>query len=197
MNIAFFSSHNGSSAHAITDACLSGDILASPVLLISNNPEAKALEWAENKGLKTAILNSKMFPDPAELDAEIADKLEKHRIDLVCCSGYMKLIGPRTLEAVNGRILNVHPALLPKYGGKGMYGSHIHQAVKENGDTETGCTIHLVNDVYDDGQILAQKNVTVTPEDTALDIENKVKAIEPEFYIQTIRKLIKGDIHLD
>jgi phosphoribosylglycinamide formyltransferase-1 len=197
MNFAFLASYNGSSAHAITDACLAGDLIASPVLLISNNEGASALEWAENKGLKTCCLNSVKYPDPSELDAAIAKKLEDQRINMVICSGYMKLIGPRTMDAVDGKILNIHPALLPKYGGKGMYGRHVHQAVKDNADTETGCTIHLVNDEYDEGKILAQKKIAVNPSDTVDDIENKVKAAEPDFYIATLQKILKGDITLD
>ena len=194
MNIAFLASYNGSSAQAITDACLSGDLIAAPSLLITNNANAKALEWAENKGLKTACLNSTTHPDPSDLDQAIAQKLRDHKIGMVVLSGYMKLIGPRTMDAVDGKILNIHPALLPKYGGKGMYGHHVHQAVKDNGDRETGATIHLVSEEYDEGKIIAQKKVEVLPNDSVDMIEEKVKAIEPEFYIDTIRKILKGDI---
>ncbi|HPF78221.1 MAG TPA: phosphoribosylglycinamide formyltransferase [Alphaproteobacteria bacterium] len=194
MNIAFLASYNGSSAQAITDACLSGDLIAAPSLLITNNAHAKALEWAENKGLKTACLNSTTHPDPSDLDQAIAQKLRDHKIGMVVLSGYMKLIGPRTMDAVDGKILNIHPALLPKYGGKGMYGHHVHQAVKDNGDSETGATIHLVSEEYDEGKIIAQKKVKVLPDDSVDMIEEKVKAIEPEFYIDTIRKILKGDI---
>lgn len=196
MNIAFLASYNGSSAHAITDACLNNDIIAAPTLLITNNEGAGALEWAENKGVKGIILNKKTHPDSADLDDAIAKKLQDHKISLVICSGYMKLIGPHTIEAVHGKILNIHPALLPKYGGQGMYGRHVHQAVKESGDTETGATIHLVNGEYDQGPIVAQKTVDVTPTDSVEDIEEKVKAIEPTFYIETLRRIMKGDITL-
>jgi len=194
MNIAFFASYNGSSAHAITDACLSNEIMATPVLLVTNNPDAQALEWAQNKGLKIAIINSQTHQDPSERDEAIAEKLQAHKISLVALSGYMKLIGPRTLNAVNNRMLNIHPALLPKYGGQGMYGSNVHKAVKENGDTETGMTIHQVNDEYDEGKIIAQKKISISPDDSAKDIEENVKSGEPEFYIETIQKIQKGEI---
>jgi len=194
MNLAFFSSYNGSSAHAITDACLENDIIATPVLLITNNPDAKAIEWAENKGLKVAVINAKTHPDPSERDAAIADKLQENKISLVALSGYMKLIGSRTLSAVNERMLNIHPALLPKYGGKGMYGSNVHKAVKENGESETGITIHQVNDEYDEGKIIAQKIIPVAETDSAEDIESNVRNAEPEFYVETIRKIQKGQI---
>ena len=196
MNIAFFASYNGSSAHAITDACLKSDLIASPVLLISNNKSATAIQWAENKGVKTFILNSATHPDPVDLDHAIADKLKEHKINIVCCSGYMKLIGTKTIHAVSGKILNIHPALLPKYGGKGMYGDHVHQAVKDNGDSATGSTIHLVNDKYDEGHILAQNHIALSSTDTATDIANKVKNAEPQFYVDTLRQILKGDIAL-
>jgi phosphoribosylglycinamide formyltransferase-1 len=192
-NLAFFASYNGSSAQVITDACFHGDLIASPILLITNNPNAKALEWAKEKGLKTVLLNNQ---DAMKLDQQIAQKLQQHKIDMVCCSGYMKLIGGQTIAAVHGRILNIHPALLPKYGGKGMYGSYVHQAVKESGDTKTGCTIHLVSDEYDKGKVLAQKTISIIPQDTVLDIEEKIKAIEPKFYIETLNKILKNKISL-
>ena len=176
MNLAFFASYNGSSAHAITDACLEGEIIAAPTLLITNNPEAKALEWAENKGLKTAIINAKTHEDAQERDQAIADKLVENKITLVALSGYMKLIGSDIINAVDGNIINIHPALLPKYGGQGMFGSNVHQAVKNNNESETGITIHQVNEQYDEGKILAQKKIPLTPEDSAADIEEKVKA---------------------
>lgn len=196
MNIAFLASYNGSSAKAITDACFNGDLIASPTLLITNNASAGALEWAENMGLKTAVLNSVQHPDPADLDQKIADKLKEHKINLVVCSGYMKLIGDDTIDAVDGKILNVHPALLPKHGGKGMFGRHVHNAVKEAGDHETGATIHLVNNKYDEGRIIAQKSVEVMNSDSVDDIENKVRALEPDLYVESIRKILKGDIEL-
>ena len=197
MNLAFFASYNGSSAHAITDACFNGDLIASPVFLMSNNSNAAAIEWANNKGLKTACLNGKTHPDTNDLDQAIAEKLEEYRINMVILSGYMKLIGPRTMDAVNGKILNVHPALLPKYGGQGMYGDHVHKAVKESGDTHTGPTIHLVNEEYDEGRILAQKKLEINEKDSVSDIANKVKNAEPNFYIETVQKILKGEITLD
>ena len=196
MNLAFFASYNGSSAQAITDACLTGDLIAAPSLMICNNETAKALEWAKNKGLKTFCLNGKTHPNPEDLDQAIAEKLRASKITLVVLSGYMKLIGPETMRAVDNRIINVHPALLPKHGGQGMFGRKVHEAVINNNDAETGATIHQVNGAYDEGQILAQKSFKIDTSDTAETIEEKVKAIEPELYIDTIRKILKGEITL-
>lgn len=197
MNIAFMASYNGSSAKAITDACLEGEIIAAPTLMICNNNDANALVWAEERGLKTFIANKTTHPDMAERDEAIAQKLRENKIQLLVLSGYMTLVGPETLEAVKGRALNIHPALLPKYGGQGMYGRHVHEAVKAAGDEQTGITIHRVNGEYDEGSIVVQKVIPLSPDDSVDDIENKVRAAEPELYIETVRKVLKGDINLE
>lgn len=193
MRIAFLASHNGSSARAITQACDQEDLKADPAVLISNNPESNALKWARDEKLKTYCLNDKNIQDP---DREIANILEDHKIDLVVCSGYMKLIGPETISAMKGKILNIHPALLPKYGGKGMYGARVHRAVRESGETQTGITIHLVDGEYDHGKVLSQKTLPVLPADTAEDIQARVQAHEPDFYIETLQKILAGEILL-
>lgn len=193
MKIAFLASHNGSAAKAIAQACKDGRLNAEPVLLISNNEGSNALKWAREMRLKTALINSANSADP---DNAIGALFEDHGIDLVICSGYMKLIGPFSIAAVHGAILNVHPALLPDYGGQGMYGRHVHQAVHDNGDAETGITIHLVDGEYDHGRTIAQKRIPVMSGDSVEDIENKVKAAEPDFYIETLQKILSGDISL-
>ena len=186
--LAFFASYNGSSAHAITHACANGHLPAQAVLLMSNNENCAAFDWAKTHGLDTLCIKNKT-------DAEISNIIKDHKIDLGICSGYMKLIGPEIISAVPS-ILNIHPALLPKYGGKGMYGHNVHKAVKESGDKETGATIHLVNNKYDEGAIVAQKKIPISPKESADDIEAKVKAIEPDFYVETLQKILSGEITL-
>lgn len=193
MRIAFLASHNGSAAHAIAQACDEGTIKADPVLLISNNTESKALDWAQEMKIKTAVINASNAANP---DQTIAHLLEDHKMDLVVCSGYMKLIGLKTIAAMHGAILNVHPALLPLYGGKGMYGRHVHQAVFDAKDAETGITIHLVDHEYDRGRIIAQKRIPVGNGDSVEVIEEKVKAAEPDFYIETLQKILSGKLSL-
>ena len=193
IKIAFFASHNGSAAQAITNACINGTLNAKPVLLISNNTGSKALEWAKELGLKSAVINAANSQDP---DSVIADLFKDNVIDLVICSGYMKLIGPKTISAVRGAILNVHPALLPKHGGKGMFGRHVHQAVFDNKESETGITIHLVDGEYDHGRTIAQKRIPVGNGDSVEAIEESVKAAEPGFYIETLKKILSGEIAL-
>lgn len=194
MRLAFFASHNGSSAKAIVKACDDGILYADPVFLISNNPDSNALKWAVEKKLKAYCLNQKNMGGVDKLDAEISDLLRDHNIDLAICSGYMKLIGSKTLAAC--KILNVHPSLLPKYGGQGMYGRKVHESVKANGDEETGATIHLVDSEYDRGPVVARIKVPVSSEDSVESIENRVKAAEPDFYIDTLLKILSEDIIL-
>ena len=165
-------------------ACKDGLLDAKPVLMVSNNKNAKALEWANEEGLSAVHTSG--------TDDEICALLEEHDADLVLLSGYMKLIGPRTLAAFPQAVVNVHPALLPKYGGKGMYGSHVHAAVKEAGDDKTGITIHYVDEIYDNGAIIAQKEIALSPEDSPADIETKVKSAEQQFYVETLKKILSS-----
>ncbi|HEU4837808.1 MAG TPA: formyltransferase family protein [Micavibrio sp.] len=190
--IAFLASHNGSTARAIAKVCLDGKLPAQPVLLISNNEGSNALKWAKELRLKTALVNTANSADP---DAAIAGIFEDAGIDIVICSGYMKLIGPETIAAVHGAILNVHPALLPRHGGKGMYGRHVHQAVFDGKDAETGVTIHLVDSQYDHGRVLAQKRLPVSGKSVE-EIEEMVKAAEPDFYIETLGRILSGELPL-
>lgn len=180
--LAFLASYNGSSAKAIVQACKDGILNAQPVLMLSNNKDSRALQWATDAGLEALHTSGK--------DDDVLQVLQDHAIDLVVLSGYMKLIGPQTIRAYPNKIINIHPALLPKYGGKGMYGSHVHRAVKEAGDTVTGPTIHYVDEVYDHGTIIAQKEIPVLPSDSAEDIEEKVKAAEPGFYVETLKAVL-------
>ncbi len=143
--------------------------------------------------METAIINAGNAANP---DRAIADLMKEHSIDLALCSGYMKLIGADSIGALKGRILNIHPALLPLYGGKGMYGPRVHQAVHDNGDRETGITIHLVNNEYDRGRIIAQKRIPIPPASSATEIEEMVKAAEPDFYIETLAGILTGSITL-
>ena len=193
IRLAFLASHNGSAARAICTACRDARLAAEPVLLISNNADSGAVAWAKTARLRTAVINAGNSADP---DATIGALLQDSAIDLVICSGYMKLIGPKTIAAAHGAILNVHPALLPRHGGHGMYGRHVHQAVFDQRDPETGITIHLVDHEYDRGRILAQKRLPVDPGLSTEQIEAMVKEAEPDFYIETLSRILSGEIEL-
>jgi phosphoribosylglycinamide formyltransferase-1 len=196
MKLAFFASHNGSNAQAIMDACATGRIKAQPVLLISNNADSGALARARREKIHAFHLSSKTHSDPAELDSTILDLLVKHEIDLVILAGYMRKLGPLTLTRYWGRVLNIHPALLPKFGGKGMYGMNVHNAVIQSGETETGATVHIATETYDEGPIVAQKRIPVLRSDTPEALATRVLALEHALYVETVAAIARDEITL-
>lgn len=188
MRLAFLASHGGSAAKHITQACQSGELDAVPLALASNNSKSPALTWAREASLQTAHLSSVKYPDPAALDAAIADFLSESGADTLVLSGYMRELGPRTLEAFAGRVVNIHPSLLPRHGGRGMYGDHVHEAVLASGDPESGATVHLVTAGIDEGPILAQQRVPVLPGDTLPTLKARVQAVEGELMLRALRE---------
>lgn len=197
MNIAFFASHGGSNFQAIVEAIRNENIAAKPVLLISNNSDAYALERAKSLGVKPIHISSAQYDSAAEFQSALLGVLDEHNIDLVVLAGYMRMIPKVMIEKYHNRILNIHPALLPKYGGKGMYGMNVHQAVHEAGDTESGATVHLVNEKYDEGKILKQGKVAIRNDDKPEDIARKVLEVEHRIYAETIKEIVEGSIELD
>lgn len=196
LKLGFLASHGGSNMQAILDACANGSIPAKPALLVCNNPGATALFRAANAGMPAKVLNAKSHPDFDSLDAAIADALQSAGVELVVLAGYMKKIGPRVLSAYRNRILNIHPALLPKFGGQGMFGMHVHEAVIAAKETESGATVHLINEVYDEGPILQQAKVPVLPDDTPESLQARVLVQEHRLYPDTIGKIARGEIKL-
>lgn len=191
--LGFLASSRGSNMQAIIDACRQGRLPAVPAVVISNNADSGALQRAAAEGIPGCHLSGRTHPDPHRLDQAIVDTLKDHRVDWVVLAGYMKKLGPATLSSYRGRIINIHPALLPKFGGRGMYGMHIHAAVLAAGETETGVTIHLVDDQYDTGRILAQRRVPVYGDDTAEVLAARVLEVEHEFYVATLGRILSGD----
>lgn len=196
MRLGFLASHGGSNMQAILDGCADGAIAATPALLICNNPGAAALERAAKAGMPSRVLNGKTHPEPSALDAAIRDALLEARADLVILAGYMKKIGPQLLQAYRNRILNIHPALLPKFGGQGMYGMNVHRAALAAGEAESGATVHLINEVYDQGPILAQARVPVLPDDTPESLQARVLQQEHRLYPETIARIARGGLEL-
>ncbi len=196
MKLGFLASHRGSNMQSIIDACNAGKIDAIPAVVISNNGDSGALDRATTEQIPAYHLSSKQYPDPEDLDRSIRDALLKHGVDIVVLAGYMKKIGKQTIKSFEGRILNIHPALLPKYGGQGMYGNNVHNAVLESGDKETGVTIHVVTDNYDQGPILAQQTLPVMEGDTVESLARRVLVVEYQLYVDTIHRIVEGDIKL-
>ena len=177
------------------DACAAGALKARVVLVISNNGGSLALRRAAAAGLRTRHLSGRTHPTPARLDAAICAALQEAGADWVLLAGYMRKLGPQTLGAFRRRIVNAHPALLPKYGGRGFYGRNVHQAVVEAGDDETGATVHFVEGEYDTGPIIAQVRVPVKPDDRVEDVEERVKAAERKLVVETLAALLASGEH--
>jgi phosphoribosylglycinamide formyltransferase 1 len=196
LHLGFLASHGGSNMQAIIDACQTGKLDAAPCVVISNNSEAPALERARKAGIPGYHISGKTHPGEVE-DQAILRTLRAHDVDTVILAGYMKKLGPLTLQAFRGRILNIHPALLPKFGGRGMYGKRVHESVLRAGETVTGVTVHVVDELYDHGRILAQCEVPVLAGDTADSLAERVLRQEHQLYTETLRRIAAGEIALD
>ncbi len=196
LRLGLLASHGGSNVQAIIDACTAGKLLAEPRVVISNNSGSEVLKRAAREGVPGIHLSSRTHPRPGDLDAAIEAVLVDHGVDLVVLGGYMRKLGPRVLGRYRGRILNVHPALLPAYGGQGMYGERVHAAVLEAGERVTGVTVHLVDEEYDRGPVLAQVEVPVLEGDTVESLRLRVLEREHALYPETLQKIAVGDIVL-
>jgi len=179
---------------AVIEAIEANRLAAEARLVISNRADAPALAFAAEHGVATLVIPTRS--DPERADAELAAALRSASVDLVVLSGYLRKLGPRTLAAFPARILNIHPALLPKFGGEGMYGRRVHEAVAAAGARETGMTVHFVDEEYDHGPTLAQKAIALTGRETAAEIEARVTAEEPAFFVQTLQAIAAGALQL-
>jgi len=184
LRIAVLASGSGSNAEELHRYFEGGD-LARVERIVTNNTKAGVIDRFSGK--KVAVLTF----DPSTESDLILQELTK-TVDLVVLAGYLKMIPAPWIRAFKGRIINIHPALLPKHGGKGMYGKRVHQAVSEAEETETGITIHLVNEHYDEGAIIAQFAVDISPGEVPSSIEEKVRRLELEYYGPTIERWIEN-----
>ena len=194
MNIAVFASHNGSDLQAIIDACKSGKINARVCAVLSNNADSRALQRAEASGIDRYHASTKVFGDEDALDAGILEILNSHNIDMIFLAGYLKKIGTGVLRKYRNRIFNIHPALLPQYGGNGMYGMNVHNAVINAKEKVSGITVHRVNEEYDEGEIVAQTTVDITDVETAEALAAKILEREHTFIVEVINEIEKGKI---
>lgn len=186
----------GTTLQAVVDACERGAIRGRVVVVIGNNSRARARQRAEAHGIPFLHLSGFTHPDEAALDAAVCDGLRAHGAELVLLAGYMKKIGAVTLAAFAGRVINTHPSLLPKYGGRGMYGAKVHAAVLAGGESQTGISVHLVDGDYDTGPVLAQKTVPVRPGDDVESLAARVQSHEREFLVDVLGRIALGEIAL-
>lgn len=191
--VAVLVSGGGSNMQSIIDSTKTGILkgLAKVVLVISNNPNAYALERAKKENIKTLCVERKNYADEFSFNAEILKNIEESKADIICLAGYMRIVGANIIEKYANKILNIHPALLPKYGGKGMYGHHVHEAVVKAKEKKSGATVHIADENYDTGRIVVQQEVDVYDDDTPQDVAKRVLEVEHKIYPLAIKKLIE------
>ena len=188
--IAVFCSGSGSNFQAIFHALKKKQLNAEIVLCLSNRSQCGAMEFARQNGIAAVHLTEKQFSSYDEFAEAMLKCLREEQIDNIVLAGYMRKVPEAVVAAFPDRIINIHPALLPKFGGEGMYGIHVHTAVLEAGETESGATVHLVNEEYDKGRILMQRHVPVLPDDTPETLAARVLACEHTLYPDALEKLL-------
>jgi len=187
LKLGVFASGRGSNFAAILKAIDVGRLNASVQILISNNTDAKAQDLARERGIPTQVINKPDFPDRPAFLQPLQEALRSNSVEFICLAGYMKKIPDEIIREYHHRILNVHPALLPSFGGKGMYGHHVHEAVLQQGCKVSGVTVHLVDEVYDQGPVVAQRCVPVEEDDTPDTLAARVLKVEHELFPEAIQ----------
>lgn len=175
---------SGTTLQSVIDAIQNKTLNASIPLVVSNNPNAYALQRAKDAGIDTYVIRSK---ETCEIDEELFEKLKDYKIDLILLAGFLRMIGKNLLD--NYTIINTHPSLLPKYGGKGMHGMNVHKAVIDANEEYSGVTLHYVNSEYDKGSIIRQTKVKVEPTDTAETLSSKVQKVEKIQLVEELQKM--------
>ncbi len=189
IRLAVFISGSGTNLQSIIDNCASGYIPAEVVLVVSNKEDAYGLVRAEKAGIDHHIFIRNNFPDSDSAGQHLLDILNEHKVDMIALAGYLRKLPPVTIRAYRNRIVNIHPALLPKFGGKGMYGIRVHEAVIEAGEKESGASVHMVDEIYDHGEVVAQSRVPVKAGDTPEDLAARVLTVEHELYSRALKEL--------
>ncbi len=189
LRLAVLASGRGSHLENVDLACQNQSLPATVSLVASDQATSGAMQYAESRGIATVFLDRRTLLSPDASDQYLADQLKAHAIDWVLCLGYLKRIGPQVVSAYKDRMINVHPSLLPKFGGQGMYGLAVHQAVLDAGETETGATVHFVNEAYDEGAIIAQIRVTIPPKIDSRALAALVLKAEHQLVLNTLSRL--------
>jgi phosphoribosylglycinamide formyltransferase-1 len=191
--IGVLASTKGTDLQAIIDEMKAGKMPGIELaVVIGNKKDAYALERARTQGYKAVFIDPK-GKTREEYDREVAEELRANGVELVVLVGYMRILSAEFVRKFHRRIINVHPALMPKFSGPGYFGANVHEAVLKAGEKETGCTIHFVDEGVDTGPIIVQEKVAVTPEDTPDSLKEKVQALEKKLYPEVIRRLAEGD----
>ena len=192
--IAIFASRGGSNFKTIYEKIMSGNIPAEISIVISNNPNCGAIIFADKNAISTLIINKSRYPDSGSRDIILEKTLLKAKVHLICLAGYMKMLPKNIVANFENRILNVHPALLPDFGGKGFYGMKVHESIIQSKVAVSGATVHFVDNQYDHGPIVAQEKISIKKEDTANSLAKKVLAIEHSIYPEVVKAFCENRI---
>ncbi|WP_122893786.1 phosphoribosylglycinamide formyltransferase [Arcobacter peruensis] len=188
--IGILASYNGSGFLTIQKAIEEKILDAQVIIVVSNNSNANVLKSADDLNIPNFIINDKKYPNE-NIDEKIANLFKEFKCDYIFCSGYMKMIGTNLISKFEEKIVNTHPALLPsKYGGKGMYGRFVHEAVIKNSESKSGVTIHFVNEKYDDGKIILKKELEIRKDETVDSLEDRIKDLENIAIVEAFKKLL-------
>ena len=192
--LAVLVSGGGSNLQSIIDSTRNGILkgIAEVSIVISNNPNAFGLQRANKENIKNIAFDYKLM-NPEEYDKQMLSALKDYKVDLICMAGYLKKLPDIIVNEYKNKILNIHPALLPKFGGKGMYGHFVHEAVVKSKEKKSGATVHFADGNYDTGKIIIQNTIDILESDTADDVAKKVLGIEHEIYPQAIKKVIENN----
>lgn len=188
--IVVFASGSGTNFQAIIEAVQSGKIQAKIAGLITSRDNIGAIERAEKTGIPKQVVRRSDFRDEELFANAILNKLDQWKPDLIVLAGYMIKLPSTVIQRYPGQIINIHPSLLPKFGGRGYYGARVHQAVIDAGENESGCTVHFVNETYDEGPVIAQKKVPVLPEDTPQSLAERILQEEHKLLPSVINQLL-------
>lgn len=189
--IGILASYNGSGFETIQKAIEDGILNAKVEVIITNNSNAGVLEKASKYGIKSFVINKNLFPNE-NLDLKIAQTLKEFECDYIFLSGYMKKIEENLLKTFPNKIINTHPAILPSiYGGAGMYGSFVHEAVIKNGEKKSGVTIHYIDENYDEGEKILIKELELEKDETAQTLENRIKELEKTAIVEAFKKVLE------
>ena len=199
IKIAVFASGGGSNLQALIDAQETGLFKKAAIALVfSNQPESGALERASNHRIEGVSIASKGYSGTREeYDEEVLRLCRAKKIDLICLAGYMRIMTPVLIKPYLYKIMNIHPALLPKFGGPGMFGHHVHEAVVKAKEKESGASVHFVTEGVDSGPIILQGDVKVLPGDTAAVLAERVLRVEHQIYPEAVRLFCEGKLHVE
>lgn len=189
LNIVVFASGSGTNFQAIIDSVSAGQIEGRISGLITNKKDIQAIERAKKHGIEYTVLSPSQFSSYNTYVNTLLEQLESWNTDLIALAGYMIKVPTEVINAYQGRIVNIHPSLLPKYGGKGFYGMKVHEAVIEHNESKSGCTVHLVTEKYDDGPIIAQREVPVKESDDASSLAKRILKEEHKLFPKVIAEL--------